>query len=88
MHKTKSVKVAPGQIAFTPEYAGMVFQDLGYVERKLDGNRKPEDWSFGESDFYLSITPKGVEHFAEMKPYVEPLYVSALTILGIITKEA
>ncbi len=84
MQKEKSVKVVPGQIAFTPEYAGLVFQDLGYVERKLDATRKPEDWSFGESDFYLAITPKGVEHFEEMKPFVDPLYIAALTILGMI----
>jgi hypothetical protein len=84
MQNTKSVKVVPGQIAFTPEYAGLVFLDLGYVERKLDGTRKPEEWSYGESDFYLAITPKGVEHFEEMKPFVDPLYIAALTILGMI----
>ena len=88
MQNTKSIKVIPGQIEFTPDYAGLVFQDLGYVERKLDTTRKPEDWSYGESDFYLAITPKGMEHFAEMKPYVDPLYLSALTILGMVPKVA
>lgn len=88
MQKTKSVKVVPGQIEFTPDYAGLVFLDLGYVERKLDGNRQPEDWSYSETDFYLAITPQGVAHFEEMRPYIEPLYISALAILGMVSKEA
>jgi DNA-binding MarR family transcriptional regulator len=88
MEKTKSFKIIPGQIEFTPEYAGLVFEDMGYVERKLDESRKPEDWSYGESNFYLAITPKGAEHFSEMKPYVDEVYRTALMVLGIISKAA
>lgn len=86
MQTTKAVKVVPGQIEFTPEYAGLVFQDLGYVERKMEESQKSEERSYGELNFYWSITPKGAAHFGEMKPYIEPLYYSALKILGLIPK--
>lgn len=88
MPTTKAVKVVPGQIEFTPEYAGLVFQDLGYVERKMEESQKPEEGSYGKPNFYWAITPKGAEHFEEMKPYIEPLYHAALKILGLIRKEA
>jgi hypothetical protein len=88
MQKTKAIKVVPGQVEFTPEYAGLVFIELGYVKTKMDETRKTEELPYGESNFYLSITPKGVEHFEEMKPYIDPLYYSALKILGLIPKEA
>jgi hypothetical protein len=88
MPTTKAVKVVPGQIEFTPEYAGLVFQDLGYVERKREESRQPAEGAYGELSFYWAITPKGAEHFDEMKPYIEPLYYSALKILGLIPKEA
>jgi hypothetical protein len=88
MPATKSIKVVPGQIEFTPEYAGWVFQDLGYVERKLQEGHQPEEAFYDDLNFYWAITPKGAEHFDEMKPYMEPLYYSALKILGLIPKGA
>jgi hypothetical protein len=88
MPTTKAVKVVPGQIEFTPEYAGLVFQDLGYVERKMEESCQPEVGFHDDLNFYWSITPKGAAHFDEMKPYIEPLYYAALKILGLISKEA
>ncbi len=88
MPATKSFKVVPGQIEFTPEYAGFIFQDLGYVERKVEDNPRPKEGSYDELNFYWAITLKGAEHFEEMKPYMEPLYYSALKILGLIPKGA
>jgi hypothetical protein len=36
------------------------------------------------ANFYLRITPKGIDHISEMRRYIKPKYLRALKILEII----